>query len=498
MKKIIIIGGGISGLTAGIYAQKYGFESTIYEQNTITGGQCTGWNRQGYHIDNCIHWLTGTQDGTLMNELWKEVDALGENIKQFKPESFGVYEFDGQKVSIYNDYDKLKAELLRVAPEDKELIEDFMHDVALASGMDVPADKPVDMHSLPELMKLGMRMKDAGAILKKYGNISCVDYAKRFKNPLLQKVFHEMMPAYYSAQALIFSVATVINGNGNIPEGGSLAMSERMRKKYISLGGKVQTGMTATEIMVSGKQATGVKFADGTQVSADYVIAACDVKYTFETLLDNQFHDSEFESRFEAEKEQTGSYPVPTSAHVTFAVDMDMKDYPVSFVFETEKYQVGVSEFETLGVRNYSYESAFAPQGKAVLKTFISQWDKDYEWWEELYKDKMAYEVYKEELARKIQNRLEKRFPELVGKLSVIDVYTPITYHRYCNTYHGAWMSFVMQAGQKQLMHNGKIKGLGNCFLAGMWLQPPGGLPVAAVTGKYAVQRICKCEKIKL
>ena len=28
MKKILIIGGGISGLTAGIFAQKLGFEST--------------------------------------------------------------------------------------------------------------------------------------------------------------------------------------------------------------------------------------------------------------------------------------------------------------------------------------------------------------------------------------------------------------------------------------------------------------------------------------
>ena len=33
-KKIIIIGGGISGLTAGIYAQKAGFSSEIYERHT--------------------------------------------------------------------------------------------------------------------------------------------------------------------------------------------------------------------------------------------------------------------------------------------------------------------------------------------------------------------------------------------------------------------------------------------------------------------------------
>lgn len=61
MKRIVIIGGGISGLTAGIFAQKTGFESIILEKNHTMGGECTGWERQGYHIDGCIHWLVGTK-----------------------------------------------------------------------------------------------------------------------------------------------------------------------------------------------------------------------------------------------------------------------------------------------------------------------------------------------------------------------------------------------------------------------------------------------------
>lgn len=32
MKKIVIVGGGISGLTSGIFAQKYGFESIVLEK----------------------------------------------------------------------------------------------------------------------------------------------------------------------------------------------------------------------------------------------------------------------------------------------------------------------------------------------------------------------------------------------------------------------------------------------------------------------------------
>ena len=61
MKKVIIIGGGISGLTAGIGLQKSGFETHIYEKNPIGGGELTGWNREGFYIDNCIDWLTNSK-----------------------------------------------------------------------------------------------------------------------------------------------------------------------------------------------------------------------------------------------------------------------------------------------------------------------------------------------------------------------------------------------------------------------------------------------------
>ena len=46
MKKVVIIGAGISGLTAGIYLQKAGIPTEIYEKNQIPGGQCTAHRGQ--------------------------------------------------------------------------------------------------------------------------------------------------------------------------------------------------------------------------------------------------------------------------------------------------------------------------------------------------------------------------------------------------------------------------------------------------------------------
>ena len=76
MKKVIIIGGGISGLTAGILLQKKGFKTVIYEKNNVIGGLCSGWKKDGYFIDNCIHWLTGTNKNS---SLYKNCCGCVEN-----------------------------------------------------------------------------------------------------------------------------------------------------------------------------------------------------------------------------------------------------------------------------------------------------------------------------------------------------------------------------------------------------------------------------------
>ena len=97
MKKVIIAGGGISGLTAGIVLQKSGFETHIYEKNPIAGGELTGWRRDGIYIDNCIDWLTNSKaDDSEMYALWKDIGMLGDNVKLCPKNYFFSYTADGR------------------------------------------------------------------------------------------------------------------------------------------------------------------------------------------------------------------------------------------------------------------------------------------------------------------------------------------------------------------------------------------------------------------
>lgn len=60
MKKVIIVGSGIAGLSAGCYLQMNGYDTQIFEAHNHPGGVCTSWTRKGYTVDNCIHWLVGS------------------------------------------------------------------------------------------------------------------------------------------------------------------------------------------------------------------------------------------------------------------------------------------------------------------------------------------------------------------------------------------------------------------------------------------------------
>lgn len=79
--KVVIIGGGVAGLTAGVYARKAGWEVALYEKNALVGGECTGWDRQGFHIDNCAHWIMGMRPGTALYEVWRENGAVSDGVE---------------------------------------------------------------------------------------------------------------------------------------------------------------------------------------------------------------------------------------------------------------------------------------------------------------------------------------------------------------------------------------------------------------------------------
>ncbi|MBQ5404689.1 MAG: NAD(P)-binding protein, partial [Bacteroidales bacterium] len=142
MSELAIIGGGISGLCAGIYAQLSGIESEIFEGHSVVGGQCTSWKRKGFHIDNCVHWMTGTSPEKEIYQVWKDVGVLGEGQKIVSHDYFLQVDIDGVKGHVWRDLNKMQAELLSIAPEDEIEIKRLIKAIKDFQGIELPALKP--------------------------------------------------------------------------------------------------------------------------------------------------------------------------------------------------------------------------------------------------------------------------------------------------------------------------------------------------------------------
>ena len=487
MKEVVIVGGGISGLTAGVYLQKYGYSSTIVEKNARVGGECTGWDRGGFHLDNCLHWMTGTSPQKPMHDIWCETGALDKDeskVPMLRREIFHVHNYQGNEILLYNDHERLRAHLKGLFPEDAEEIDTFVDIVRdYAKGESMPM-KPLEMMNLKDLLGLLKLMFPVFKHHFKYSAMSLIDYASRFKSPALRHLLTSYLPEEHFAESMLYMYGIVSAGDGDIPLGGSVAMAQRMRARYESLGGRVITGKKAERFRMDGKKIEAVELSDGTLLKADAFVAACDPSVTFGRLLPAALHDKFFDTRYSS----PDKYPV----HSNFIVFLDI---PASCARpDTDIVTMDGTVATSYIVKHFAYEKDFAPEGRTVLQIIMDQKATDYDRWEQLYlTDRAGYEASKRDLSARVTQDVCSRLG--ISDYNVLDIVTPHSMHRWCGAYKGSYMAFVPTADVPLKYHNGRVKGVGNLILAGEWLQSPGGTPCAAVTGKYAADRLRTLRK---
>lgn len=490
-KTIVIIGGGISGLSAGIYAEQHGFHAIIAEKHIIPGGLCTGWDRKGYHIDGCVHWLTGTKDKTILNEMWKNLHAFKDDNDILQLDTWGSFNYEGTVVNFYRDIDKAEKEWIAISPADKFRIRLFFHMVRDFCKVELPLDLPASMMSLKRLLSLGFKVMAVWPSYLGSMHISTAKFAKKFKHPALRFALENVQPGPGNLFSMIYSYSTVVIGDGGIPKGGSKAMAERMAKRFMDLGGTLLLNSPVNKVIVENKTATGIELMDGRKIYGDYVVSCLDTNYALNRLLLGQYSLPTISHKIK--KPET--YPTPSCCLLGYAIDKNLK-IPTPYSFKCEPFYVGGLYIDHITVRNYAYDESFDRDNKTTMTVLLDQYNFNYDFWKNLRKNPSEYNKYKEDVAKAVTSRIIKHIPEIKESIELLDVATPITLNRYTNATRGAYMGFLFTHKKKMFAYNGHVPGLKNFYLSGQWLQAPGGLPLAMANGKFAIQRICKKEKL--
>lgn len=484
MKKVLIVGAGIAGLTAGIYARESGFDVTIYEGHTIPGGASTSWRRKGYLFEGGMHWLTGSTPKVPLNQLWRELGALDDSVQVKYHDPFVAFDYNGQTAYLYRDAEKLRRHFLEIAPEDAKEINRLCSDVKKFTKismpvMDIKGVKVKHKAKMPISMVFGML--PALPRMSFYAKQTVSEYAQRFKSPILQRLLINTIGADQAATGLVFTLSTFASGDGGYPEGGSLAMAARMAKRFEALGGKIEYSKPVEKVLVQNGIAVGA-VVNGETIKADAVIVTQDTLAAVDRLFDSPIH--------EPWTERMRKETVPMlDTFISIGIEADLSGLPerMSFVPNTPLICGGIPQ-TTVGICNYAGYPGYAPEGCTAVTCIIM--GDSYDFWKKC-KENGAYQEEKEKLAQSVIAVLAEKFPQTAGKIAVWDVATPLTYERYLGSYKGSWMS-VMPKGKSPEYYPCKPESIQNLYFAGQRLRCPGGVPGALDSGRNAVQFLCK------
>ncbi|HPE77541.1 MAG TPA: NAD(P)/FAD-dependent oxidoreductase [Draconibacterium sp.] len=489
-KSIIIVGAGISGLSAGCYAQMNGFNTTIYESNKIPGGLCTAWERKGYKFDTSMHMLTGSSSGSFY-KMWRELGIVN-NFRFFYHDLALLVEGMNNKLTFVNDKKVMKEEMLAISPKDGAIINEYLDLIFGYDLMDTSSLKPF------ELQKSFDRLKTLPYIIPlipnyiKYKSKTIQDFALQFENPFLREAVRFFidapgwpMPKFPLVLMSGFMKSSVMESG--TPEGGSQKVVLHIAKFYEKLGGKIEFESPVTNLIIENDIVKGIVLEDGTEKRADYVIWAGDGHNLIFNILSGNYMDENIRNMYFKWK------PVKPMIQVMIGVNTDLSDEPRRIVFKPDEPVVIAGEEHTwLTAIHHCFDKTLAPEGKSIVEVW---YDTDYEYWEVLSKHKEEYEAEKQRIASYTIAQLEKRWPGFAANVEVVDVPTPATYQRYT----GNWKSspdgwYITTDNWKDNHPLRNLPGLQGLYLAGQWTAPFTGTVIAALSGRQITQLICKKE----
>jgi phytoene dehydrogenase-like protein len=312
---------------------------------------------------------------------------------------------------------------------------------------------------------------------RKFGKVTIQDYARRFKNPFLRQAFLHIVNLQNTPDFPLFGY----------PVGGSLEFARALGRRYHELGGNIHCDARVAKILVENDRAVGVRLKNGREHRGDNVICAADAHKVIFEMLDGKYVNNKIRDYYR-------ELPItPPIVHIGLGVARSFEGIPYSVTGTDfpldEPITIGGQDHERMCVRIYNFDPTLAPAGKTVLKVYFAS---DYDYWKKVKQDPDRYETEKELIADQVVAALDRRYPGLAAQVEMRDVATPTTFEHYTSNWQGTFMGWQTSTKTLIMRMSKTLPGLKNFYLAGKWVEPGGGVPTAAMSGRNVTQIICK------
>jgi phytoene desaturase len=491
VKKVIVIGSGLGGLSAAVRLQHRGYDVTVFEKQPRVGGRSNLIAENGFRVDPGPTILVMKET---FEDLYSDIGLdLHERIElvQLDP-NYRIYFHDDTSIDLFANMARLAAEVDRIEPGAGEKVFSFLGDNArkYAAGMGFVTrnyDRITELANLPAAWE----MVRTGSQERLYRQVS-----KYFKSDKLRKAFsfHSMFlglsPYDSLAMYSLITYADLARGM-YYPRGGIYRIVEDLVQIAEEKGAEIHTDAPVAEILIENGRACGVRLESGEEQWAEVIISNADLPYTYRNLVPPKYRRHYSDARLEKMEYACSGYLL------YLGVDRTYPDMVHQALYFSDDYAANLDAIfkhkripaePSFHLNNPTItDPSLAPPGHSILYVLAPMpnlqnttvdWEKD-------------VAALREHLLSQVARLVD---PDLRSHIVWQKEFTPLDFASHYNAVHGnAFGSLAHGLFQSAFFRPHNIaRDIPGLYFSGQGTYPGIGMPMVLISSDLVVQRITK------
>ncbi|KAA0549586.1 phytoene desaturase [Bacillus sp. BGMRC 2118] len=493
-KNVLVIGGGLGGLSAAISLAQAGYDVSLYEKNEHIGGKLNRLEQDGFGFD------LGPSILTMPQIFEKLFSASGKSMKDYVPiekldHQWRSFFPNGNIIDLYEDLKEMQEKNPSLSERDMREYQDLLHYSKRLYDM---TDKTYFQHGVDKTREI---MKHTGLFtaLKNFDLFSTVHGAidKRISNvqfrDMLSYFIKYVGSSPYDAPAVLNMMIYMQHDQGvwYVP-GGLHKLASGLVKLANEVGVHFHLGRKIVKLEKKNDEITGALLEDGTRLTADYYVSNMEVIPVYERLLEE---DSHFVNKLKKKFEPASSGLVmhlgvkksyPQLRHHNFFFAENMKQQMQSIFHRRELpndpviYLVNVNKTDPTQ----------APDGHENIKVLphipYIQDQKPF--------TQQEYEQFAERTLMKLE---KMGLHDLRANIVTKDLWTPEDIRRMYGSDRGAIYGTVSDLKKnKGFKHPKQSERYSNLYFVGGTVNPGGGMPMVTLSGQLVSEKIVQRDSL--
>ncbi len=430
--EVVVIGGGIGGLTTAALLAARGVSVCLIERESRAGGCCAAFESFGHSFETGAGLYASWQPGEIHERVFAELPVAAPEAREVVP-AYVLRLPGGEDVRVGGEFEVFAAQLRAAFPECADAAVRFYHEAnEIAGALQRAARRHPSLATASRLQRMRLALSEArlsSNILARANETAAqrlVGVSARFRRfvdaqlQIFAQTPSDTCAYLYAAIAL----AQPLRGMYAL-RGGAQSLADALVESIKRSGGTVRTNTTALRLAFDARgHAAGVTLLNGETVAASRaVVSNLTVWDTYGKLVGADRTPADVRARLKQLRGR-GAYQIFVSVDEEAARRLPserilaLDGWQENEAFDPERAQLMLSIAPDWDVR--------APEGRraATVSTFT-----DAEQWFAFHTDEAEHEEDDNRVLENVWGRVHAALPELGAGAEVIETATPRTFY---------------------------------------------------------------------